>query len=153
MDEQDKIFITMFPEKKRSLVANQFCGAVRAGAKTSENVLEWVSFDCRKRLEDRYATPESREVQEKLLNMLDTDEAENYANYTLWWETLTPQQKETYRKPLILDYRAAAISRKPVTEPQLGLLRKLGCPTIPQNRLEASQLIEEYLAKEKANGR
>lgn len=139
-------FLEQFPQLRRSLVANQFCSAVRAGAETVVDVLAWVAQDARRRIVDRFATEEARELQAQLLGALDTDEAETFANFILEREQLTPEEKERLRAVDRLQFVRAHMATYPPSEAQLELIVKLRSRELPKTRLEASDLIEKLIA-------
>lgn len=137
-------FLEQWPSPRRSLIVNQFCYAVRGGAKTVDEVLEAVGADA----QDRFAphgdgTPQG-ESQRILLSVIDDDETRKFAEFILWREGLPYSVKQKLKEASGQDYKLAWMKQKPPTQKQLKYLEGLACHVIPQNMLEASQLIDKY---------
>ncbi|MCW5967587.1 MAG: hypothetical protein KIT57_03675 [Blastocatellales bacterium] len=140
-------FLEQFPSPRRSLVANQFCAAVRAGADSVAAVLAWVAQDARRRIADRFLEKEARSFQVQLLAALETDEAAEFARFIIERERLTAEEKERLRAADRLQYVRATMATYPPSEAQLDLIAKLGSRELPRTRLDASDLIEWLIAK------
>lgn len=138
-------YLEQFPQLRRSLVANQFCFAVRAGAKTVEDVLAWVSRDCRRRITDPYTDDEARDLQRYLLATLEYGEASEFAEFILQREKLSPKDKQRLRAVDGQVYVEQHMAGLPPTQKQLDLLKRLGHPGTPTTRLEASRAIDSLL--------
>jgi hypothetical protein len=125
-------FLNNFEPRRRSLIANMFCNAVRDGAKTIDAVIAWVDDDASKRLKSMTLFGMCDAENESVVNSLRTlqelialdSETTAFVEHILWRETLTCKQ--------------------------IAYLKSLGCPTEPQTKFEASQLIEQWLKKKAA---
>jgi hypothetical protein len=137
-------FLELWPTPRRSLIVNQFCFAVRRGAKTVDEVLERVGDDAQKRFAEHGDGTEQGEAQRILLLAIDTDEARNFAEFILWRESLPYEEKQRLKELAGHDYRLAWMEKKPATRKQLKYLEALACHVIPSNMKEASLLIDKY---------
>lgn len=140
--DYDGPFLEIWPAARRSLIVNQFCYAVREGAKNADAVLAAVNADAEKRIEAGYET--QLDSQKVLLLSLGTVEARKFAEFILWRESLPYEEKQRLKDEAGHDYRMAWMEKKPATEKQLKYLEALACHVIPANMAEASQLIEKY---------
>lgn len=137
-------FLELWPTPRRSLIVNQFCFAVRSGAKTVAAVLWAVATAAQKRFAERGDGDEQGESQRILLAVIDTEETYKFAEFILWRESLPYSEKQKLKEAAGHDYKLAWMKKTPPTEKQLKYLEALACHVIPQNRLEASQLIDKY---------
>lgn len=135
-------FLTNFPAKVRSLIANQFCYAVRSGHKQPDMVIRWVKADARKRLAKN---PDQRDSQTLLLELLQEPTAAlKFAAFIIHRESLPAEVREQQKEEQGKTFREQYMSSLPPTDKQLSYLRSLRCPTVPKTRLEASKLIEQF---------
>jgi hypothetical protein len=137
-------FLELWPAARRSLIVNQFCFAVRAGAKDPYAVLEAVGADAQHRFQQEGDAGPQGEAQRILLLAIDTDEAMNFARFILWRESLPYSEKQKLKAESAKDYQREWMKKNPPTEKQLKYLEALACHVIPANRLEASDLIEKF---------
>lgn len=137
-------FLELWPAARRSLIVNQFCYAVRGGAKDVDAILEAVGADAQKRFAEHGDADERGESQRILLLAIETDEARSFATFILWRESLPYAAKQKLKEETGEDYKRAWMARNPPTEKQLKYLEALACHVIPANRLEASQLIDRH---------
>src|SRR5687767_2578289 len=91
--DYEGLFLELWPSARRSLIVNQFCHAVRAGAKNVDAVLTSVGYDAQKRIAEPL-TDEQEEAERVLLLALDTDEARKFAEFILWRESLPYSEKK-----------------------------------------------------------
>lgn len=126
---------------KRSLIANQFCNAVREGCQTVDDVLCFVRADAEKRLGyGRYRD----EVQELLLRLTGSEEARKFAAHIIWREGLSFDERERLKSGTGDEFRRVYMSENPPSAKQLAYLKYLGCPSMPSTMLEAGELIARY---------
>lgn len=137
-------FLELWSKARRSLIVNQFCYAVRAGAKNVDAVLTSVGYDAQKRFAEHGDAGEQGEAQRILLLAIDTDEARNFADFILWREGLPYSERQKLKEEAGHNYRLAWMEKKPATQKQLKYLEALACHIIPANMAEASQLIDKY---------
>jgi hypothetical protein len=69
-----------------------------------------------------------------------------FAEWAVWWETLSPKQKEQIRRPQSDQYRAEWMSKQPPTDKQLALLERYGYQGEVPDRQRASDLIDELIS-------
>jgi hypothetical protein len=144
MDESLRTgFLEMFSDDSRNLITQQFCAAVRAGERTAEEVTRWVAMDCERRCQQ--ATDEQKKLQIRMVNLLDTIEARNFASYIIWRESLSREDRQKLKAVQSQKYIKEKMSEQPPTEKQLKYLQGLGCQMKPENKQQASELIEQFL--------
>ena len=147
-EAEGKALLEYFPKLKRSLIMNQFLAAIReGGAAIASDVLDWVRWDTLNRRRSRYASQESIDLQCELASRLESAEAYKLAEYCLWWESLSRDEKEKVREPNKQIYIKKHMATQPPTEKQLNYLASLGCEEVPKSKADASDLIEKYLNK------
>lgn len=141
-------YLAQWPVSKRSLIMNQFLRVIREdGADAPDRLLRWLTTAVHKRLASPYITAEDREVQQRLLDSLTTENAWAMAQYCLQWESLTTDEKDAIRKPNIFEYANRAMAAQPPTDKQLKYLKALGCEEIPKTKAEASEWIDALVKK------
>lgn len=145
-------FLRQFPPNHTGAVGHVFCARAREGHGTVAELLAAVGEWADERLENPYPgdTEDAVRVARRLSAAVSTDEAARFARFILWRESLPFAERERLkaaaRAAKGADYARAAMAAKPPTDKQLALLRAKGCPTVPQTRLEASELIDAYLS-------
>lgn len=137
-------FLESWPSARRSLIVNQFCFAVRRGAKTVDAALWAVAADAQNRFAEQGDGTEQGEAQRILLSVIDAEETRKFAEFILRRESLPYLEKQKLKEAAGHDYKLAWMKKTPPTEKQLKYLEALACHVIPQNRLEASELIDKY---------
>jgi hypothetical protein len=140
--DYDGPFLELWSAARRSLIVNQFCFAVRGGARDVGAVLEAIERDAEKRIASGYEPQE--ESQKILLMALDTDEARKFAEHILWRESLPYEERHRLKEQAAQGYRQNWMEQKPPTPKQLKYLEALACHVIPSSMAEASQLIDKY---------
>lgn len=137
-------FLEQWPAPRRSLIVNQFCYAVRAGAVDVKAVLEKVGADAQERFWRRGDGDDQGQAQRILLAVIDDEETHRFADFILWRESLSPEGKRKLKEESGQDFRLAWMKNKPPSEKQLKYLEALACYIIPANMLEATQLIDKF---------
>ncbi len=84
------------------------------------------------------------QAQDKLLAVIDETEALNFARFIIRRESLPPEQKLREKDERSQHFRREYMKTQEPTQKQLDYLGGLGCDVKPQNKLEASDLIDEY---------
>lgn len=138
-------FLNNFPQLSRSLIANQFCHAVREGCDNAESVLKWVEMDAVKRI--KWAREEAPAAVQAMLRYSlkhDRDECERFAEFIIAREGLSWEEKDKLKQERGTEYRDQYMDGQEPTEKQLKYLKGLGCSITPKTKLEASKLIERY---------
>ncbi len=134
-------FLIHFSIKSRSAIANRFFKSVREGATTPEEVLRAVKADTIARM--LFASREVWNDERRLLSLLEGKEVRLYIKEVLDRESLPTEEKQRLKAVRSDQYRQEYLRAQKPTERQLRYLKYLGCPTIPSDRLEASELIEQ----------
>ena len=151
----DGNFLEAFEPKRRSLISNMFCNAVRRGKATTGEVIDFVRADALKRLDISgcYYPGEAGVIKslELLLSVLETSEAWKYAEFIIKRESLPSEQKAKLKRESGIDYAKAAMQEQSPTEKQLSYLKSLGCLTVPKTKLEAMELINKMLEQKKVS--
>jgi len=141
----DGKFLTRYPQNTQSTISNLFCHAVRDGMKTVFQVLGEVEYQARRRKgkhNQSYLTDEWLDV---LIEHLSDEEAEDFAAFIIERENLTLDEKTKLKEQSGVQYQQQYMAEQPPTDKQLKYLKSLGCETVPETKLEASQLIDQYL--------
>jgi hypothetical protein len=141
-------FLNDWTPIRRSLITNQFCNAVRSGCKTPPAVVEWVRTDATFRVKERGYDPV--QGQEKLLSVVDEPEALEFARFIIKRENLPMIDRQKEKEERSEFFRREYMKTQEPTDKQLTYLSGLGCDVKPQNRLEASDLIDEYESRKTA---
>lgn len=144
-------FLDPVPVKNRSMIVNLFCHAARAGCQTAETVLLHVYNTTLRRLRshEQFASSSQREQIEPIKTLVDLidnerDLAIEFAEFILKRERLSQVEKDRLKASRSKAYQREYMKGMPPTEKQLAYLKGLGCQTVPSNRAEASELIEEW---------
>ena len=142
-----RIFLDSFPPARRSYVANTFLHAVRAGARTPEQVLaaveaelravhiraqRWGGVDTIDRTKDIYAALNEHH-----------DDALAFAAWAISWEALPPAERERQKQAKGEAHRRAWMEQQPATEKQVAYVRALGFTGEVTSKAHASQLIDQ----------
>jgi hypothetical protein len=143
-------FLNLFAVNRRSLIANTFCKAVRAGATDPAQIISSVKAEARKRLPaPRQAGIAGQHTHEdprfvSLLFYLTVEPALalSYAVYILKREAAPAPEKEKFKTARSYYYRSEYLLNQPPTEKQLKFLLALGCKEEVTSKWEASQLID-----------
>ncbi len=88
-------------------------------------------------------------VRHQIIAVVETPEAENFARFILWRESLSHAERARLKDVSVAAkggvYAKQAMASLAPTEKQLALLRNKRCAVVPQTRLEASELIDGIL--------
>ncbi len=141
---QTSFFLDHFDLARRSLIANQFHSAVREGASDVDAVIRSVKADALRRTliesdAERVAT------QKQVLELLAGEEVRRYAQEVLDRESLPAEVKQKLKADRSEQYRHEYMKAQKPTERQIRFLKSLGCPVLPENRFEASQMIDGHI--------
>lgn len=141
--DYEGIFLEQWEPRRRSLIVNQFCNAVRRGARDVDAVIIRVALDAERRALP-YGNEEREKSQRLLLKVIHDAETQKFAEFILWRESLAYEEKQRLKQETGLPYQQQYMAKQPPTIKQLAYLEALACHVIPTNKLEASQLIERY---------
>lgn len=155
----DGDFLRQFPSTHTGAVANVFCECFRDGNRDVVSLLvavkRWaVAHDAEGgRFTKEYQASESyangAKAYRRLVSAVETEEAERFAAFIIWRESLSREEKRRLKEEAEAEnretYIRVAMSEKPPTEKQLAYLKRLNVSTVPRTRLEASELIEVAL--------
>ena len=142
VSDSSRILLDSFAERERSLVANIFCHAARAGAQTPAAVLAAVRSDVEHRIR---SAPYQRDQMVRLRNLLDTDDAQAFARWVLTWEALSFAEKDRIKQQRGAEHRQRWMATQPPTERQVKYLRVLGYQGEVESKAQASELIDRLL--------
>jgi len=135
-------FLDQFALERRSAIANRFFKAAREGATTIETVIQKVKADAISRM--LFANREVWNQERSLLSLLEGEEVRVYVKEILERESLPAEERQKLKAARSEQYRREYMKAQKPTEPQVRYLKSLGCSAVPANRLQASELIEEY---------
>ena len=135
------LFLSHFPPEYRSTAANCLLEAVRRGCTTPPEVVDHA-------LSAAYRRIYGSEAFTLLLLLAEEDPKALLAGarWALWWESLSPEEKQQLREGRAEEAIERWMEQNPPTDRQLAYLNRLGYrgPT-PADRLEASRLIDELV--------
>jgi hypothetical protein len=137
-------WLDQFPADRRSTVANWFHFAVREGARTPAAVVIAVQETVRRRLTGE-SDPARRAHLATVAHALQQDGALAYAAEVITYEQLPYAERQRVKAERGKPYMVEAMRGKPPTEKQLALLRSKGVSSMPEDRAEASQMIDRLL--------
>ncbi len=128
------------------LVNTIFLAAIRGGSSTVDDVYTAVEISVREQLREA-AQHRNKERHAKLDNMIYyfehyPEEACQYAEYYLWWETLSKEEKDKEREPTRIGAIADHQRQQPASEKQITYLRSLGYSGAVSSKKHASDIIE-----------
>jgi hypothetical protein len=133
-------FLSHFPHNQRATATNFLLQAIRAGCNEPNQVVGYaLETACRRCHLEAAQTL-------RLLSELDFEALLAGARWALWWESLSPEEKQQLREGRAEEAIERWMEQNPPTDRQLAYLNRLGYrgPT-PANRLEASRLIDELV--------
>nr|XP_043616091.1 ATP-dependent DNA helicase SRS2-like protein At4g25120 [Erigeron canadensis] len=140
-------FLKRFSSEERATVSHLFNHwAKKAAFKEPKRLLDKVAFVIDERL--RAKKTAQKDVLRTLKSCLKSNEAFQYAENVLQWlripadkrAFITKEKQEHFQKLRI----ESAMGSSSATSKQIAYLQSLGCTTIPDSRLHASRLIEQY---------
>lgn len=155
----DGDFLKQFPQTHTGAVANAFCERFREGNRDVKSLLaavrRWAvgqGSEFGRFTEEYLATQgyaNGTRAYRLLASVVDTEEAEKFAAFIIWRESLPWSEKQRLKQESRAEGRETfvrqAMADKEPTEKQLRYLKSLGVSTVPRTRLEASELIEVAL--------
>ncbi|KAL2900752.1 hypothetical protein RDABS01_025834 [Bienertia sinuspersici] len=140
-------FLKKFDVEDRGMVSRLFHQwAKKKAFQDPKRLLDKVHFVIEERL--RIKKGSNKDILVALKSLLNCDEALQFADYVIKWEQipsdkrahLMRERQEHFQK---LRMETAMGSSSP-TSKQIGYLHKLGCTVVPESKLHASRLIEQY---------
>jgi hypothetical protein len=145
-------WLSQFPQKRRSLLANLFYGAVRLGLTKPKNIVAHVTHECHKRRQWAADEAEDQHWARVLQAMRDNPtETQAYAQTVLANETLPRDERKRQKREVAKPFILASMRGKPATAAQHWRLRKEGYTgALPDDRAEASALLGRVLAEKHA---
>ncbi|KAL9271631.1 ATP-dependent DNA helicase SRS2-like protein, partial [Drosera capensis] len=141
------IFLRRFGVEDRGIVSHIFRQwAKKQAFKDPKRLLDKVGFVVDERL--RMYKNKHKDVFQALKSSLKSEEAFWFAEYVLRWEQIPPEkhahlvrEKQEHFQKLRME---TAMNSSSATPKQIAYLRSLGCTVVPESRLHASRLIEQY---------
>lgn len=143
-------FLQNFDANYTGAIGNIFCQAVRSGAEDVQEVLEYVRRDARHKLRSDYGSDSRNQNYQMLLHCLEDAEAYEFAEHILWRENLPADESRRLKEESRREGLNNFMSHQEPTEKQLSYLHSLGCREMPKSKLEASNLINQWLKKKAA---
>lgn len=137
----DQSFLERFPTARRSTVSNRFLEVVRAGITDPRTIASRVLATCRDHARMRH--PYDQDIVEAMLTY--PQEALAYAQDRIEYEAMPYAERQKMKAEKQQDYQREYMEKMPPTQKQLDYLVKLGYFKIPDNRHEASQIIDELV--------
>ncbi|GAB2272776.1 hypothetical protein Dimus_007595 [Dionaea muscipula] len=114
--------------------------------KDPKRLLDKVGFVVDERL--RMKKNKHKDVFRALRSSLNSEDALRFAEHILRWEQIAPdkrahlmREKQEHFQKLRME---TAMNSSTATPKQIAYLRSLGCTVVPESRLHASHLIEQY---------
>lgn len=146
LDPAAKVWLEQFPAKRRSTLANWFHFAVRNGAVEPAAILNEVRGQARHKHDSRWSNPDDQAFALQVATALkeDRERALAYVAFVLAYEAAPAAERAALKEQQAEAGRKAWMEQQPPTDAQRRFLVSLGCPTVPENRRQASELIEEW---------
>jgi hypothetical protein len=144
-------FLDPFPQAQKGWLGALFNRAVREGNTDIESVIVWVRNKADSYLKDPFISDERRDLLESFVAVLNEPDAIEFAQYVLHYEGLLPEEKARLKQKN-KDFKSEWLQSQQPTEKQLQYLKTLGCATVPINRQQASELIDQFLKKKNSKG-
>ncbi len=139
-------FLDHFPDPMRSLVANSFIDATRAGAATVPDVQRCAerSWLCRLDSGERVRDGLARRRAQAVLDALAAypDEAAAFAEWALEWASLPAEERARRKRCRSEEHRRAWLDSQPATERQIAYARLLGYQGAIESKRHASEIID-----------
>ncbi len=142
-------FLEHFNPNWRGAAANYFYQVIRAGAVTPAAVALGVETEVLRLLDSPYLWEKSRQNLLALESALlgDRDGALRFAEQCLQREQMPAGERQALKAAGAEEGRRVYMAAQPATEKQLAYLRSLGCADVPDNRLQASEWINQFRAQ------
>ncbi|GAB4857999.1 hypothetical protein Ancab_015903 [Ancistrocladus abbreviatus] len=140
-------FLRRFGTDDRGFVSHIFHQWARKPAfRDPKRLLDKVGYAIDERL--RIKKNKQKDLLRALKSCLRYDDALQFAEYVLRWEQIPPdkrahlmREKQEHFQKLRME---SAMNSSAPTSKQIAFLRNLGCTVVPESRLHASRLIEQY---------
>lgn len=137
----------------KSVIANYFLDKARDGETNPTLICRAIYLDNWHYRERHPERAKDKPHVVKLLEIMENPEHRqkclDYAEYAIWWASLSPETAQEIRvhwknesKPLARHYKEEWMKAQRPTDGQIQILRSLGCHEMPVNRLEASRWID-----------
>lgn len=138
-------YLKQFPANYTGAIGNMFCQAVRQGAEEVSAVFASVRRQCTHRLGTDWINREQRDVYMQVSQSIGSYDSEDFAKHILWRESLPDELKFKLKNEAKSAGLKNKMSAEPASEKQLAYLKSLGCQVVPKSKLEASELISQFL--------
>ena len=139
-------FLDRFPDSLRSVVANSFIDATRAGAATVPDVQRCVerAWLCRLDAGERVRDGLTRRRAQTVLDALAAhpDEAADFAAWALEWASLPAEERARRKRCRSEEHRRAWLDAQPATPRQINYCRLLGYQGAIESKRHASEIID-----------
>ncbi|XVE63827.1 hypothetical protein DITRI_Ditri07aG0051700 [Diplodiscus trichospermus] len=140
-------FLRRFGVEERSIISHLFHQwAKKQAFQEPKRLLDKVCFVIDERL--RVKSYKHKEVLRALKLCLSCEEAFHYAEYVVKWEQIPAdkrahlmREKQEHFQKLRME---SSMGSSAATPKQIAYLQSLGCTVVPNSRLHASRLIEQY---------
>lgn len=142
-------FFDDFNKNFAGILGHLFCDAFRQGNTEIESLLECVRSKALAHTRKSWATPEAVEAYTKLVNRLETEKAREFAEHIIWRESLSDDEKRALKSASQQSGANIWMAEQLPSDKQLNYLKSLGCQIVPKSKLEASNLISEFVGKRK----
>lgn len=142
-------FLERFHPNRRGVTGGFFYAAIRSGSDTPESVVAAVAFELQQRLLRPWIDDEDRRQLQDIQDALqfDPDGAEELAAQCLYRERMPTSERAAQKNVCAEAGRRHWMATQPPTEKQNSYLRNLGCDAVPSNRWQASEWIDEFVAR------
>lgn len=136
-------FLTQFETKWRGTIGDQICRIIRSGEQDNGRIRVLMREKCI----DKALDGSNAEFYDQLYNALILQEAEEFVDFLVWRENLSPDEKQKLKAESQENSKNNFMANQPPTLPQLNYLVSLGCYDTPKNKLEASEWISVWKNK------
>jgi len=145
-DDDRRRLLEFFAPRRRCHIANLFLSPVRRGIADAEQIVESVRAELRQDIvrSRRYHNFSTVQRKQEYLTLLEShpQEAIDYAQWVIWYESLSYEEKTAQKAERGEFYRRQWMDTQPATEKQMSYLRALGWASEVKSKLQASELIE-----------
>lgn len=135
-------FLERFEARWRGTIGDQVCRIIRDGRETVNEVVSAMQRKCEANFEER-----SGDFYKQLHTAIDTFDGRDFVHFLLRREALPYEEKMRLKEEARQKSAKAFMSHQPPTERQMTYLKSLGCNVLPKSKLEASELIDQWLRK------
>ena len=142
-------FLEQFETKYRGTIGDQFCRIIRQGHKLPTQIIWVMQRNCENRM--RSSDDHSQFYEQLYFALSQPNDAVEFVEFLLERENLSWEEKQKLKSEWQAENKNSWQKSQPPTEKQLNYLKALHCETIPENKFEASQLIEQCLKTKDKN--